>query len=72
MGTPASIYEEELILPTNQQLENLDIIDPVANANILFRLAAKSIFLIYPKCSLPDNEIIAGVKKFEFNKYYAV
>lgn len=37
-----------------------------------FRLAAKSVFLTFPKCYLTDKEFLAGVNKWKFEQYYAV
>jgi hypothetical protein len=37
-----------------------------------FRLAAKSVFLTYPKCHLEPDKFVEGVEKFGFSEYYAV
>jgi hypothetical protein len=47
------------------QVEEIDI-------NIPFRLAAKSVFLTFPKCTIPIDRFNKAVKKWGFEHYYAV
>ncbi|QVH35918.1 replication initiation protein [Diaporthe pseudophoenicicola DNA virus 1] len=52
--------------------DELGLVDPLDETAGKFRLAAKSVFLTYPKCTLDKDTFVAAIEKFKFDQYYAV
>lgn len=62
--------EDEDVGSQSDELGLVDPLDEVAGGR--FRLAAKSVFLTYPKCTLDKDIFVAAIDKFKFEHYYAV
>ena len=69
--TPETGSQDGTLEPTTQPKEEQTGIN-FENPQKDYRLAAKSVFLTYPKCYLDKDALIRGIEKLGFEQYYVV